>query len=92
MNALEMAEDKYGVDIQPLLPHSEVIVYLGQDNKSSVPLGRSIPLDDVGNKSARVIVGQDQRVVASDHYWHAEIMVPSVTNRMNITETSGESL
>ena len=92
VNDLEMAEEKYDMDIQPLLPHSDAIIYLGQDYKASVPVGRSVPLADVGNKSDRGIVGQYQIVVAADRYWHADKMVPSVKNHINITETDGESL
>ena len=44
-----MEEEKDGVDIQPLHPHYDVIVYLGQDEKLDVPVGRSVPLDAVGN-------------------------------------------
>ena len=69
VNALEMAEEKDGVYIQPLLPHYDVIVYLGQDEKSSVPVGRSVPLTAVGNQSDRGTVGQDQRVVTADYDW-----------------------
>ena len=83
-----MVEEKDGVDIQTLLPHSDEIVYLGQDDKSSVPVGRSVPLTAVENKFSRGIVGQYQRVVAADHNWHAEKIVPSIKNRMNITETA----
>ena len=53
VNALEMAEEKCGVDIKTLLPHSDVIVYLGQDDKASVTFGRLVPLAAVGKKSAR---------------------------------------
>ena len=68
MNTLEMAEDKYGVDIQPLIPHSDAIVYLGQDNKVNVNVGRSVPLASAGKQSAIEIVVHDQRVVAADQY------------------------
>ena len=80
-----MAEEKNGVNIQPLLPHSDVIVYIGQDEKASVPVGHSVPLVAVGKKYDRVIVVQDQIFVSADHDWHAEKRVPSVTNHMNIT-------
>ena len=53
---------------------------------------RSVPLAAVGKLSDRRIVVQDKIVVAADHDWHAEKMVTSVTNRMHITETYGESL
>ena len=92
VNALEMAKEKDGVDIQPLLPHSDAIVYLGQDDKSSVPVGRSVPIADIGKKSARGIVGQYQRVIAANQDWHAEKMVPYITNCMNITETADKLL
>ena len=92
LNALEMAEENYGVDIQPLLPHSDVIMYLGQNDKSSVPVGCSGPLSAVVKISARGIFGQDQRVVAAYHNRHYEKFFPFVTNRMNIPESSGESL
>ena len=36
---LEMADKEYGMNIEPLLPHSVAILYLGQDDKSSVPVG-----------------------------------------------------
>ena len=55
-----MDKEKDNVDIQPLLPHPDAIVNLGQDEKSSVPVGRSVPLATVGKQSARGIVGQDQ--------------------------------
>ena len=54
-----MAEEKYGVDIQPLLPHSDVIMYLGQDDKARLPVERSVPLAAVGKKSPRRKVVQD---------------------------------
>ena len=69
VNDLEMDKEKYGVYIQPLLPHYDVIVYLGQYEKSSVPVGRSVPLTAVGNQSDRGTVGQDQRVVTADYDW-----------------------
>ena len=92
LNALEMAEEKYGVDIQPPLPHYDTIVYLSQYDKASVPVGLSVPLSDIVNQFDKGIVGQDQRVVAADHDCRAEKKLPSVTNRMNITETAGEYL
>ena len=49
MNALEMSEEKDGVDIQTLLPHYDAIMYLGQDDKAIVPVGCSVPLAAVGN-------------------------------------------
>ena len=87
-----MDKDEDGVDIQPILPHSDAIVYLGQDDRASTPVCRSVPLAAAGKQYARGIVGQDQRVVAADHDWRAEKMVPSVTNCMNITETAGKFL
>ena len=57
-----------------------------------MPVVRSVPFAAVGKQYSRGIVGQYQRVVAADHDCHAEKMVPSFTNRMNITETSDESL
>ena len=80
------------MDIQPLLPHYGVIVYLGQDDKASVTIVCSVLLAAVGKQYSRGIVGQDQRVVSADNNWHAEKMVPSVANRMSTTEKSGKSL
>ena len=88
MNALKTDEEKDGVDIQPLLPHSNAIVYLGQDEKSIFSVGRSVSLAAVGKQYYRGIVGHYQRVVLAYHDWHAEKMVPSNTNCMNITETA----
>ena len=48
VNPLEIAKEKYVVDIKSLLPHSDAIVSLGQDNKISVTVGRSVPPFAVG--------------------------------------------
>ena len=45
------------INIEPLLRHSDVILYLGQDDKVSVPVGRSVPLAAVTKQYLRAIVG-----------------------------------
>ena len=42
---LEMAEKEDGMNIEPLLPHSDVILYLVQDYKESVHVGRSFHIN-----------------------------------------------
>ena len=74
------------MNIKPLPSHSDVILYLGQDDKASVHVGRSVPISDVTQQSNRAIVGQYQIVITADHDWNDEKAIPSVTLRMNITE------
>ena len=81
-----MAEKEYGMNIGHLLPHYDVILYLGQYYKASVPVGCTAPLADVTKQSSREISGQDQRVIAAYHDWNAEKVIPSGTLCMNITE------
>ena len=80
------------MNIKPLLPHSDVILYLGQDEKASVHVGRSVPLSDVTQQSFREIVGQYQIFITADHDWNYERVIPSVTLRMDTTQTYGKSL
>ena len=87
-----MDEKEDVMNIKPLLPHSDVILYLGQDDKASVHVGRSVPLSDVTQQSTGAIVGQYQIFITADHDWNYERVIPSVTLRMDITETDGKSL
>ena len=57
-----------------------------------MPVGRSVTVADVRKKSGRGIVGQYPRVIDTNNDWNAEKMVPSITNRMNITETADKLL
>ena len=45
------------MNVEPLLPHSDAILYLCPDEKVSVPVGRSVPLASVTKQSFRAIVG-----------------------------------
>ena len=87
-----MDEKEDVMNIKPLLPHSDVILYLGQDDKASVHVGRSVPLSDVTQQSTGAIVGQYQIFITADHDWNYERVIPSVTLRMDITQTYGKSL
>ena len=69
-----------------------MILYLVQDDKYIVHVGRLIPLSDVAHQSTRAIVGQYQIVITADNYWNAEKSISSVTLRMNITEIAGKYL
>ena len=80
------------MNIEPLLPHSDVILYLVQDDKESVHVGRSVPLSAFTKQSVRAIVGQYQIVITADHDFNAEKAIHSVTLHMNITETAGKCL
>ena len=80
------------MNIEPLLPHSDVILYLVQDDKYIVHVGRLIPLSDVAQQSTRAIVGQYQIVITPDHDWNSEIAITYFTLRMNIAKTDGKSL
>ena len=87
-----MYDKEDGINIKPLPPHYDVILYLGQYEKSSVPVGHSLPLDAVKNQSDREIVGQDYRVTTTDHDLNYYKVITSVTIRINITQTYGKSL
>ena len=91
-DAMKMADKEDRMNIEPLLPHSDVILYLGQYEKVSVPVGSSVPIDAATNQYAREIVGKYQRVISKDHDCNYEKVIPSVTLHMNITETAGEYL
>ena len=65
------------MNIKPLLPHSDVILYLGQDDKASVHVGRSVPLSDVTQQSTGAIVGQYQIFITAYHDWNYERVIPS---------------
>ena len=80
------------MNIEPVLPHSDVILYLVQDDKESVHVGRSVPLSAFTKQSIRAKVGQYQIVITADHDCNAEKDIPSVTLHMNITETAGKCL
>ena len=69
-----------------------MILYLGQDYKASVHVGRSVPLSDVTQQSNRAIVGQYQMVITTYHDWNDDKARPSVTLRINVTETDGKSI
>ena len=75
------------MNIEPLLPHSDEILYLCQDNNASAAVGRIVPISAVTKQYSRAIVGQDQRVITTDHDWDGEKVITSVTLCMNITET-----
>ena len=80
------------MNIEPLPSHSDAILFLGQDCKERVHVGRSVPFYDVTQQSNRSIVGQYQIVINTDHDWNDEKLIPPVTLCMNITEIAGKSL
>lgn len=66
--------------------------YYGQDDKASMPVGRSVPIAAVTQQSSRVIIPIGVQILASDHEWRAEKLIPSGSHRMNVTGVPGESL
>ena len=87
-----MADKERVMNIEPLLTHYDAMLYLGKYYKVSVTIGRSFPLDAFTKQYTRKIVGQDQIVISAYYYFNADKFIPSVTLRINITETAGESL
>ena len=87
-----MAEKEYYMNIEPLLPHYNVILYLVQDEKSVMHVSRSVPIAAVTNQYFRSVVGNYHRVVTTDHDWNSDKVIPLVTLHINIPETYGESL
>ena len=69
-----------------------MILYLVQDDKESVHVGRSVPLSVFTKQSVRSIVGQYQIVITADHNFNSEKAIPSITLHMNINETAGKYL
>ena len=80
------------MNIEPLPSHYDVILFLGQDYKERVHVGRSWLFYDVTQQSTREIVGQYQIAITADHDWNEEKVIPPVTLRMNITEIAGKCL
>jgi hypothetical protein len=69
------------------------LVAVGQDDKTSVPVSRDIPVAAVAHQSGRgAIVPSGHMVQACDHDFTADKIVPSVKNYMNIGRSTGESL
>ena len=81
-------DDDHNTVLDPL--HALLVV--GQDDKTGIPVGRTLPIASTSRQRARGIVPEGTNVVAADHDFSCEKLTPSVTLRMNLTETPGESL
>lgn len=53
------------------------------DDKTSVPVGRKVPIASVQNQSIRACVLLGASIEAADHSWCCEKLVPSVIQVMN---------
>ena len=50
----------------------EAFLYLGQDDKTSIPVGRTFSIAAISCQSVRAIVPMNKEVLAADHNWRAE--------------------
>ena len=71
------------------LPPQHAIMCLGDDDKASAPVGRTIPVSATGKQSSRAIVQESSR--AADHDWHCESLAMTVIHHMNISENPNDS-
>ena len=68
------------------------LVALGQDDKTSVPVSRTVPVAAVQRQSGLGINPVNAEIIAADHDFTAEKFVPSVTHYFNIGKDMGSSL
>ena len=69
-----------------------MFIYVGQDDITSIPVGRTFPIAASSHQSARDIIPMGKEVCIADHDWRAEKIVPSVTHQMNFTNIAVDSL
>ena len=68
------------------------LVALGQDDKTSVPVSRTVPVAAVQRQSGLSIHPVNSQIIAADHDFTAEKFIPSVTHYFNIGRDMGSSL
>ncbi len=76
----------------PVLDPVDAFWKIGVDNKTSVPVGRKVPIASVQNQSIRARVLPGASIEAADHSWCCEKLVPSVIQVMNNSPDPGDSL
>ena len=75
--------------ITTCLPPQHAIMCIGDDDKASVPVGRTVPVSATSKQSSRAIVKESSR--ASDHDWSCESHALTVLQHMNISENPNDS-
>ena len=68
------------------------LVALGQDDKTSVPVSRTVPVAAVQRQSGLSIHPVNSQIIAADHDFTAEKFIPLVTHYFNIGRDMGSSL
>lgn len=76
----------------PVMNPVDAILKVGVDNKTSVPVGCIVPLAAVQNQSCRAPMLPHMSLLAGDHGWYCEKIVPSVVQVMNNSPDPGASL
>ena len=74
-----------------LEPHN-ALIYVGQDDKTKIPIGRKLPTAATSKQSVKAIVSTDTSASAADHDFTSEALIPSVTLRMNLSVNPTDSL
>ena len=87
-----LLEDAASTKDNDVLPWNVALKFTGQDDKTGIPVGRSVPVSATQHNTLRAIVSENTRVLAADHDWKSEKIVPSVTSEFNIGESVGDSL
>ena len=63
------------------------LIYVGQDDKTGVQVGRTFPISATAQHSIREIVLTGQSVECGGHDFSSENLTPSATIQMNLTNT-----
>ena len=83
---LKASAENEDVDV---LPWYLGVKLSGQDVKTSVIIGRSVPIAATPHSTIQAIVEEKTEVEDSDHDWKCEKIVPSATGDLNIGENVG---
>ena len=77
---------------EPCLDAIDAVLKVGCYDKTSIPIGRKVPISATQKQSIRVAVPIGTALAAGDHDWHCQRLVPSVLQLMNRSPDPGDSL
>lgn len=83
---------KDGRDKVPTLQPIDAFWKIGVDDKTSIPVGRYVPVASVQKQSSRAPMLPGIELLATDHDWCCEKLIPSVIQLMNNSADPGELL
>lgn len=79
-------------DYTPCPEASAALVYAGADDKTTINVGKDIPLEATKRQSNCAIVNPGASVQAGDHDFTCSRLVPSVIHKFNLSKYPGDSL